>query len=170
MELAWRVVAEHETALRAAAAGLCRGRPAELDDLIQDTFERALRHFRANRTPPDNMRAWLVSIMRHVFVDRLRASRVHVPCDDDLAQPVPEPQPIWADVSVEDVRRALRDVDAPLREAFELHYLQGRPYVEVAATLSIPVNTVANRLYRARKALREALMAPIIVAAKGGAR
>src|SRR5690349_18989759 len=40
-----RRLAAHAPALRAAAAGLCRrGATAELEDLIQDTFERALRH------------------------------------------------------------------------------------------------------------------------------
>jgi RNA polymerase sigma-70 factor (ECF subfamily) len=151
---------EHAPALRAIALGLCRGRPAsDADDLVQDTFERALRHFSAN-APPVNLRAYLISILRHAFVDRVRATRIHVPCTDDLPAPEPPPpSPLWGDVSLDDVRRALRELDPSLREPFELHYLRGKTYAAVAAALGIPQNTVASRLYRARAALRPALLA-----------
>jgi RNA polymerase sigma-70 factor (ECF subfamily) len=151
---------DHEPALRAAATGLCRARGGpDLDDLIQDTFERALRHFGANRPAPDNLRAWLVSIMRHVFIDRLRTAKHNVDCSDELPAPEAVPEPIWADVSIEEIQGALVEVEPSLRAPFELHYLRGVPYAEIAATLKIPMNTVASRLFRARKALREVLLA-----------
>ena len=58
-----RRLAAHAPALRAAAAGLCRrGATAELEDLIQDTFERALRHLSAGRPAPVN--SAIVSLIR----------------------------------------------------------------------------------------------------------
>jgi RNA polymerase sigma-70 factor (ECF subfamily) len=157
-----RRLAAHGPALRAAAAGLCRGSGApELEDLIQDTFERALRHLTAGRPAPDNERAWLVSILRHVFIDRLRAARPRHETIDELPLPAPEPvpEPVWARVSIADVEAALATIDPALRAPFELHYLQRMPYAEIAATLKIPPNTVASRLHRARKAVRDCLLA-----------
>jgi RNA polymerase sigma-70 factor, ECF subfamily len=157
-----RRFAAHTPALRSAAAGLCRGRsPTELDDLIQDTFERALRHFTAGRPAPDNERAWLVSILRNVFIDRLRAARPRHESIDDLAAPAPEPvtEPAWTQISIADIHAALAKIDPALRAAFELHYIRKLRYAEVAAALAIPMNTVASRLYRARKAVRDALLA-----------
>lgn len=157
-----------EPALRAAAAGLLRGRPAsDLDDLVQDTFERALRHVTAGRPAPDNPRAWLVSILRNVFVDRLRArhseERVRqghaAEPREDAGAAEPTAPPAWSQVSLDDVRDALPAIDPALRAAFELHYLRGLRYADVASALGIPMNTVASRLHRARQAIRDALVA-----------
>lgn len=152
--------AAHVGALRVVAAGLCRScRACELDDLVQDTLERALRHVGAGRPMPDHPRAWLVSILRNVFIDRLRAARPdHEPIADPPAPPAVV-EPAWAELSIDDVRGVLADLDPPLRDAFDLHYLRGKRYAEVAAALGIPMNTVASRLHRARKAVRDALVA-----------
>ena len=150
-------LAQHLPALRAAAANLCR-RAWETDDLVQDACERALRHLSAGNPPPTHMRAWLVSIMRNAFVDRIRkrANTAGEPIEDPPAPP-PEAEPAWAQVSTDEVRAALAKLDADLRRVFELHYLDGLSYRQVATRLKIPENTVASRLHRARKVLRDLL-------------
>lgn len=57
------------------------GDRAWADDLVQDTLERAL-----NRPPRDrgNLRAWLLTLLRHRFVDQLRARR-EIAVDDATA-------------------------------------------------------------------------------------
>ena len=151
-------LAEHAPALRALAAMLCRN-PDGREDLVQDTFERALRHLARNHEPVRNVRAWLVAILRNVFIDRVRAERTMTANVDDCEAPEPDPQPAWADVSLADVRAACEALDPILRAAFELHYLDGLRYRDIAARLAIPENTVASRLFRARKALRDQLLA-----------
>jgi RNA polymerase sigma-70 factor (ECF subfamily) len=149
-------LAVHEPMLRATARHLCR-KAWETDDLVQDTFERALRHLGAGRTPPTQMRPWLASIMRNAFIDRIRRKAVTFEPIDDTAQPEVEAAAPWADVTIEEVRAALARIDEHLRLAFELHYLQGMRYREVAKRLAIADNTVASRLFRARQALRDEL-------------
>jgi RNA polymerase sigma factor (sigma-70 family) len=148
----------HDAAVRSAARAICRN-PGEVDDLVQDTFERALRFLSAGHAAPHSPRAWLISILRHVFIDRMRtrAARPTVDTVDELPAPEPLPEPIWASVTPAEVRAALADLEPGLRRAFELHYLQGLRYKDIAAELQIPDNTVASRLHRARKALKEAL-------------
>ena len=148
-------LAQHLPALRSAAANLCR-RAWETDDLVQDACERALRHLSAGNPAPTHMRAWLVSILRNAFVDRIRKRANTEPIEDAPAPP-PEAEPAWAQVSTDEVRAALARLDGDLRRVFELHYLDGLPYREVAARLKVPENTVASRLHRARKVLRDLL-------------
>lgn len=152
-------LARHAPALRAAARAICRN-DAECEDLVQDTFERALRHQVGCSEPVRNLRAWLVAILRNAFIDRMRAEHATTPDVDDYAAAEPDPQPAWADVTLDDVRAALTAIDADLRAVFELHYLEGLRYREIAARLTVPENTVASRLFRARKALRDQLLAP----------
>ena len=82
------------------------------------------------------------------------AERVH---RSDPAQPAADEAPPWADVTIDEIRAALARIDEHLRLAFELHYLQGLRYREVAQRLGIADNTVASRLFRARQAMRDEL-------------
>jgi RNA polymerase sigma-70 factor (ECF subfamily) len=148
--------AEHAPALRAAAANLCR-KAWETDDLVQDAFERALRFLSAGNPPPTHMRAWLVSILRNAFIDRARKRVVeHVPVEDQPAPEVEE-EPVWATVTHEEVQAALARLDEDHRTIFEMHYLDGMRYKDIAAKLGVPANTVASKLHRVRKLLREEL-------------
>jgi RNA polymerase sigma factor (sigma-70 family) len=160
----------HEAELRTASRYICRD-DSEREDLIQDTFERALRHLGAGNPNPGNMRAWLVSILRNAFIDRKRRAAVAVMVHNDepvAAAPEPEPEPVWSAVSIEDVRAALAELDEPQRRVFELHYLERMRYDQIASQLGVPANTVATRLYRARKALREILLRGLGAASSPG--
>ena len=64
-DLASQLAREHRDALYAFALTLC-GEPAEASDLVQDTFERALRRLDSLR-PETNARAWLCTILHHLF-------------------------------------------------------------------------------------------------------
>lgn len=167
-------LAKHEAELRTASRYICRN-DSEREDLIQDTFERALRYLGAGRPQPMNMRAWLVSILRNAFIDRRRRAAVAGTVFDDALDRAPaptpdtEPEPPWSAVSVDDVRAALPQLDEAQRVAFELHYLHRMRYDQIAGQLGIPSNTVATRLFRARKALREILLRDL-GAAPGKAR
>jgi RNA polymerase sigma-70 factor (ECF subfamily) len=146
-------LAKHERVLRAAAVQLCR-RAWETDDLVQDTFERALRHLAQGNPAPTHMRGWLVSILRNAFIDRVRRRAVTFePITDQTAAEL-DPEPAWAQVSLDEIHAALTRLDGELRMVFELHYLEGLRYKVVAARLRVPENTVASRLFRARRTLR----------------
>jgi RNA polymerase sigma-70 factor, ECF subfamily len=154
-------LALHEAELRSASRYICRD-DGEREDLIQDTFERALRHLGAGNPKPINLRAWLVSILRNAFIDRKRRAAIARMVFDDspaaVPAPEPEPQPLWSSVSLDDVRAALGEIEEAQRRVFELHYLSRMRYDQIASELGIPSNTVGTRLFRARKALREILL------------
>lgn len=155
----------HEPILGRLAARLCRS-DADARDLVQDTFERALRAW--DRLPEDaNVRAWLVTILNNLFLDRCRRARRAPRVEGSgptrvLEVPSPEataPEP-WADVTGEEVRAAVGELDGEFRRAYELH-LAGRSYREIAGELGVPTSTVGTRLLRARLKLKRILLRQI---------
>jgi RNA polymerase sigma-70 factor (ECF subfamily) len=157
------VIAEHEQALRQLAERLCANR-ADAHDLLQDTFERATRQ----GLPADlrSPRAWLVTMMHHLFIDRCRADArrpSHEPLDETATDAgVSEsdgPEPPWARITLHDVRAALAGIDRTFREVYVMHTFDKLSYEQIADRLGIERVTVGTRLNRARKKLRDVLVA-----------
>ncbi len=97
-----------EPLLFQVACKLCR-RTDDARDSVQDTFERALR---CGASPNPNLKAWLLSILHHRFIDlwRKRGKRARVPAPDAALvapEPAAEPEPRWAGLDAERVRAAV---------------------------------------------------------------
>jgi RNA polymerase sigma-70 factor (ECF subfamily) len=155
------LVREHQSALYAFAVKLC-GDPSDARDLVQDTFERALR---ADASARSNDRAWLFTVLHHLFVDRYRRKarepRLASIDEVDIAAHEPTPLPLWANVTLEQLRAALDELEPEFREVYRLHALDGLGYAEIAARLSTPISTVGTRIMRARRKLKALLSAQL---------
>ena len=156
-------IREHESVLQATALRLC-GNPTDARDLVQDTLERGLKSL-ARYKPGTDGRAWLLTILHHIFIDRCRSRtrerRADVSAEDveeKVAAPEPEALPAWASISPEQLREALDKIPEEFRLVYQLHSLEGRSYIEIAERLGIPKATVGTRLIRARRRLKELLM------------
>jgi RNA polymerase sigma-70 factor, ECF subfamily len=152
-----------------AYANMLTGNRAAADDLLQDTFERALRgaaQFRAG----SNLTAWLRRIMRNLFTDRCRqgtrflsmsdANLADRLADEATAEPrdLEESDLLREFLTTADVKAALTTIDQPLRDIFVRAHLKRQSYQTIAVSLGIPVSTVGTRLWRARARLRTALV------------
>ena len=157
------VLADAEPTLRRLARRMCED-SSDVHDLVQDTFERACR-----RGIPQEIhctRAWLTRIMHRLFLDRCRAAARHPrpqvlgdgPGIAALEQGVPEPQPPWSRITIEDIRQSLAQIEPLYRDVYVLHAFDQLSYEEIAGRLSIERITVGTRLSRARKRLREVLV------------
>ncbi len=156
-------VREHEAALHATALRLC-GNATDARDLVQDTLERGLRSLERFKPGTDG-RAWLLTILHHIFIDRCRSRtrerRADVSAEEveeRVAAPEAEAQPAWAAISPEQLREALEKIPEEFRLVYQLHALEGRSYIEISERLGIPKATVGTRLIRARRRLKELLM------------
>ncbi len=156
-------VREHESALHGTALRLC-GNATDARDLVQDTLERGLRNL-ARYKPGTDGRAWLLTILHHIFIDRCRSKfrerRADVSAEEveeRVAAPEAEALPTWAAISPEQLREALAKIPEEFRLVYQLHALEGRSYIEIAERLGIPKATVGTRLIRARRRLKELLM------------
>lgn len=125
------------------------GDPAWADDLVQDTLERAL-----NKPPrvDGNLCAWLLTLLRHRFIDQLRA-RHEIAVDDATApwQTMAAPTGEISGLLLRDVQRALYRLPVEQREVLLLVALEELTYQEAAQVLAVPVGTVMSRLARARE-------------------
>ena len=139
-------------------------RPADAEDLVQDTLVRAYRGIGGfdGRHP----RAWLLTIMRNTEVNRNRRRRPSLLFDPESSDAVADTgsagQPEEELVGGE-FERAVRDAMVALPEHYsrvvELIDMDGLSYGEAAELLGIPLGTVMSRLHRARARIRKQLAA-----------
>ena len=156
----------HLDALYHVALRLTRNR-AEAEDVVQEAFLRAFRSFdRFN--PGTNCRAWLFTILRNVFLNRIRSQgrevleaevggfdQMEMRTDTQLDR---NPEEHFLQTMLHgDVDRALTTLPLAFREAVLLVDIEGLTYREVAEVLHCPIGTVMSRLSRGRALLRRAL-------------
>jgi RNA polymerase sigma-70 factor, ECF subfamily len=156
----------HADALYNFARWLARD-PVEAEDLVQETYARALGAARQFE-PGSNLKAWLFRILRNGFIDRRRRSQREaspgyvedLDADGELAEPA------MGELQLDQIRALVAEdvsaaVDA-LPESFRtviLLDLEGMTEAEVANVLGCATGTVKSRLSRARAVLRERLAA-----------
>ena len=131
---------------------------AEAEDLVQETYVKALRGF-GSFTPGTNFRAWMFRILRNTFLTSRTGLR-ETPLDDDTPTPIEPSSPehlLMQKYTRESLRRGIDALPAVFREVLVLTDVEEMSYKEIAETLSIPVGTVASRLIRARAKLRKTL-------------
>lgn len=155
-----RLIGEHLPALRARAAQLCR-RDHDPEDVIQDALVRAFRA-RGQLQDPARARGWLLTIVTNTFLDAVRRRRVRpgeVALEFEPAAAVAEVGAPWAALDLDDVSAAVAALPDDVRDTYRMFALEGRDYVAIAAALGVPKSTVGTRILRARKKLRELLLA-----------
>jgi RNA polymerase sigma-70 factor (ECF subfamily) len=136
---------------------------AEAEDLVQETYTKALRGFSSFQLGT-NFRAWMYRILRNSFLSSRTGLRTMVSVDEEgdeslLHAETTTPESILiARADREIVQQALSDLPVPFREILLLCEVEEMSYQEIAATLAIPMGTVMSRLFRARKALRDLLL------------
>ena len=127
------------------------GRPSDPDDLMQETFERALKSMHRFRGE-GSARSWVLSIARRVCVDATRRSmRKRRLADKVLADP--SFSDAHVDASWVEIDELLDSLDDDRREAFVLTQLVGLSYESAAELVGCPIGTIRSRVARARRQL-----------------
>jgi RNA polymerase sigma-70 factor, ECF subfamily len=145
---------------------------AEAEDLVQETYTKALRGF-GSFQPGTNFRAWMYRILRNSFLSSRTGLKTTVSLeDDDQEQVLPAENAtpeslLLAQADREMVQGALSELPVHFREILLLCEVEEMSYQEIAETLAIPAGTVMSRLFRARKALRELLQQKLKGARRG---
>ena len=135
--------------------------PDEAQDLVQETFAKALKNF-ASFQQGSNFRAWMFTILRNTFLtSRTGLERRNTTQEDeeefeDSVAATENPETILirrADVEL--VQEAIAKLAPNFRDVLLLADLEEMRYQEVADVLGVPIGTVMSRLARARKQVRE---------------
>src|SRR5271169_6201388 len=135
---------------------------AEAEDLVQETYAKALRGF-SSFQPGTNFRAWMYRILRNSFLSSRTGLKVMVALDGEADEGLLPPESntpesiLIGQANRETVQQALADLPVPFREILLLCEVEEMSYQEISETLAIPMGTVMSRLFRARKALRDLL-------------
>ena len=156
---------EHLDGLYSYALVLSRDH-SEAEDLVQETYVRAIQAIGGLR-PDSNMKGWLFTILRNVWLNQLRKWRngpqlVEVEVGDAVANSVVDPSRDSHDlyvskVETEQVRAAIQELPIDFREVILLREYEDLSYLEIASVLECPIGTVMSRLGRARARLRALL-------------
>jgi RNA polymerase sigma-70 factor (ECF subfamily) len=136
----------------------------EAEDLVQETFTKALRGFTSFQ-PGTNFKAWMFRILRNTFLTSktgLRAAPtldVDDPAVESLVTDVRD-NPETRLMQVRDreaIERALEQLPFNFREVILLCDVEEMKYQEIAEALGIPIGTVMSRLGRGRRMMRSLL-------------
>lgn len=145
--------------LRPFAINLTRDSEAA-NDLYQETLYKALaNHEKYNAGT--NIRAWLFTIMRNIFINDYRRKAKqrtifdNTPNDFLLNQKqVTVSNSAESDMKVKEIQEAIRQLPEIFKTPFEL-YFEGYKYNEIAEALNEPLGTIKSRIHFARKLLKE---------------
>jgi RNA polymerase sigma-70 factor (ECF subfamily) len=154
------------------ALRLTGGNRTEADDLTQETFLRAYRHWDTYERGT-SARSWLFTIARNAFLrSRERQGRRPETLESELDYSVEalgaaeeyrqiaaaDPERQFFDSFVDtEITRAIESLPEEFREAVVLSDVEGLNYAEIAEVLDVPLGTVKSRLYRGRRQLERKL-------------
>jgi RNA polymerase sigma-70 factor, ECF subfamily len=146
----------HIPSLRAFAVSLS-GQIDRADDLVQETLVKAWRNL-GSFTEGTNMRAWLFTILRNVYISDIRRRRREVQDTDGVfAEGVAVAPQQNGHMDLADFRKALTELPNEQREALILIGAAEFSYEEAAEISGCAVGTVKSRVNRARNALARRL-------------
>jgi RNA polymerase sigma-70 factor (ECF subfamily) len=160
LEMHRAMLACHDSLYRYARA-LSRD-PAAAEELVQETFRRALAAAR-KPAPGDatEVRRWMFVILRNVWKNECRKRGREDGLDSTgslVASPGDSPEETLLRRALQiEVRTALDSLTEAHREVIVLRDMEGLKYEEIARVLECPAGTVMSRLDRARTQLRKTL-------------
>jgi RNA polymerase sigma factor (sigma-70 family) len=146
-----RLVDELAGALTLFARQWC----ASPEDVVQDAFIRLA----AQRPPPDNLKAWLYTVVRNAAISAGRAARRRRQYENAAGAS----RPTWflpsdnALLDAETVAAALETLPADQRETLVAHLWGGLTFEQVGELTSVSSSTAHRRYLLALELLRERL-------------
>lgn len=153
-----RIHDEHVTAMYRLGLALLRDE-ASVRDVLQDVFLK-LAQGRLENADISDERAYLLRMVRHAALDRLRRDKVrrdHAVAAEHLFEECPDPDREAFRLQLE---QALAGLPEEQREVVVLKLWEERTFDEIARICGIPLNTAASRYRYGLDKLR-ALLRPV---------
>lgn len=123
-------------------------------DLCQETLCKAFT-YRDKYEPGTNIKAWLFTIMRNIFInDYRRNTRKKTVMEAVRQSVVPHAFTPEGLVRLKEINTAVHDLPAIFKKACTL-YLHGYKYHEIAQALNEPLGTIKSRIHFAKKLVQK---------------
>ncbi len=148
----------HVEAARRLGRQLVRG--PDVDDLVSDAFAKTLSVLQNGGGPDVAFRAYLLTSLRRLHVDKIRAGKKVQPAEDMTLFDVGEPFRDTAVANFENGAAAKAFASLPERWQLVLWHLEveGQKPADIAPLLGMTPNSVSALAYRAREGLRQAFL------------
>jgi RNA polymerase sigma-70 factor (ECF subfamily) len=140
-------------------------RPADAEDLVQDTYLKAFRAAHQFRRGT-NLKAWLFTILHNTHRNmRRHDGRSMIDVDSEAVDSAADervgaksPEEILVSRTLDaDLQASLDALPDAYRQAVWLRDVEELSYAEMARVLDVPIGTVMSRISRGRRALFTAL-------------
>ena len=145
--------------LKPFAVNLTRDTEAA-NDLYQETLYKALAN-RDKYNVGTNIKAWLFTIMRNIFINNYRRKAKQKTIFDSTPNEflINQKQATVANsaesgLRMKEIQEAIRQLPEIFKTPFVL-YFEGYKYNEIAELLNEPLGTIKSRIHFARKLLKE---------------
>lgn len=149
------------------------GNPADAEDILQETFLKALRGFASFETGT-NFKAWVFRILRNTFLSSRSglAVKLTVSIEEEWGEGGDTPTGPYPEGAIDRrtpevnllqtldhaaLQTAMESLSSPLLEVILLCDVEEMKYKEIAMVLDVPIGTVMSRIARARASVRQAL-------------
>ncbi|MGH2564899.1 MAG: RNA polymerase sigma factor [Ginsengibacter sp.] len=133
------------------------------NDLYQETLYKALVNQEKYHSGT-NIRAWLYTIMRNIFINNYRRNTRQKTIFDNTPEDflinlkqASVPNEAEANLRIKEIRVAIDHLPEIFRNPFLL-YFDGYKYQEIAEILHEPLGTIKSRIHFARKLLKEQII------------
>ena len=148
-------------------------KPADAEDLVQETYLRAYRGF-GGFEQGTNLKAWLYRILTNTYINQYRKKKRR-PDESDIddiedlylyrrlgglagaTAGRSAEEELFEQITDSNIKEALEALPEQFRMAVLLADVEGFAYKEIAEILDIPIGTVMSRLHRGRKGLQKEL-------------
>jgi RNA polymerase sigma factor (sigma-70 family) len=128
------------------------GDSSEAEDVTSETFVRAWVSNSTIRT--ETLKAYLFTIARNVYLERLRKRKREVALEDTYFDPAPGPDKlVESRLEIQRVQRVLQTLPEIDRAAFILRVQHELSYAEIARVLELSLSAAKVKVHRIRKKL-----------------
>jgi RNA polymerase sigma factor (sigma-70 family) len=130
------------------------------NDLYQDTLYKALAN-QEKYSVGTNIRAWLFTIMRNIFINNYRRKAKQKTIFDSTPNDFLINQNQVAITNTAESRLRLKEINKAIKQLPDIFktpfllYFDGYKYNEIAGMLHEPLGTIKSRIHFARKLLKE---------------
>jgi RNA polymerase sigma-70 factor (ECF subfamily) len=139
--------------------------PSKADDLVQETYARALKSRDKFQSREFGIKPWLLRMMYNLHLNRAdREKRQPKAMEDPELESAPSTitdagpiDPASFQAMDQELVHALDQLPEDYRTVMLLWAVEELSYKEIADTLDVPLGTVMSRLHRARRRLAEQL-------------
>jgi RNA polymerase sigma factor (sigma-70 family) len=153
---AWRELVErYSRYVYAIAVQAFRLPEHESEDVFQEVFARVFENLHKLRDD-DAIRPWIAQVTRRLCINRLRGAGREQPSELDMEIPDPDDTLERLDESLT-VHESMARLPGHCREILDRFFARDESYRQIAEALELPPGTIASRISRCLKKLRDEL-------------